>query len=184
MSLLVGIVVGLLASLAGVYATRLRNRGRVALERRECEQELERAQQEITHLEAAAASQAAPKVIERRPPETAPRPAATPAPISIEPSEEEAEAESGAVEAGGDDLRRIDGIGPKTAELLAAAGIRSFRELAAVDSDRLRELLDGAGSRFRLADPDSWPQQAALAARGDWEGLANLQRELKGGRGV
>lgn len=181
MSLLVGIVVGLLASLAVIHATRLRNRERVALERRECEQELERAQQEITQLEMVASNAVAPKAVERRPPAPKPEPAATLA-VSPKASDEAPRTAAAASEAASDDLRRIEGIGPKIAELLSDAGIRSFSELATADSARLKEILDSAGSRFRLADPESWPQQAALAARGDWEGLASLQGELKGGR--
>jgi len=46
----------------------------------------------------------------------------------------------------------------------------------------LREVLQAAGLRFM--DPDTWPQQAALAARSDWEALAALQAEFKGGRRV
>jgi hypothetical protein len=46
----------------------------------------------------------------------------------------------------------------------------------------LREILAGAGRRFRLADPTTWPEQAALGAKGLWDDLAALQTRLKGGR--
>ena len=81
-----------------------------------------------------------------------------------------------------DDLCRIAGIGPKVATLLGTVGISTFAELAAVTPERLREVLQAAGLRFM--DPDTWSQQAALAARSDWEALAALQAELKGGRRV
>lgn len=64
-----------------------------------------------------------------------------------------------------DDLTAIDGVGPKTAQLLAAAGITTFERLAATEVRALREILDEAGSRFRLAKPEDWPQQAREAAR-------------------
>ncbi|MEZ5651126.1 MAG: DUF4332 domain-containing protein [Burkholderiaceae bacterium] len=84
--------------------------------------------------------------------------------------------------AGGDDLTRIEGVGPKIAELLQAAGIRSFADLAAADTDRLKSILTDAGSRFAAHDPGTWAEQAKLAAAGDWDALKTLQDELDGGR--
>ncbi len=81
-----------------------------------------------------------------------------------------------------DDLKRIEGIGPKIAELLNEAGITTFAQLAATDVETLRQILVKAGRRFALASPETWPEQAALAARGEWEALAQLQDSLKGGR--
>ena len=80
-----------------------------------------------------------------------------------------------------DDLRRIEGIGPKIAGLLQAAGIATFAQLAQIDVGRLQEILTEAGIS-RIADPSTWPEQAKLAAAGDWEGLEALQDQLKGGR--
>ena len=81
-----------------------------------------------------------------------------------------------------DDLKRIEGIGPKIASLLQDAGITTFAQLAATGVEQLREIL--AAANLRIADPTTWPEQATLAAAGDWEGLASLQGELKGGRRV
>ena len=53
---------------------------------------------------------------------------------------------------------------------------------AAADVERLREILDAVN--LRIADPTTWPEQAALAAAGDLDGLASLQSELKGDRRV
>jgi predicted flap endonuclease-1-like 5' DNA nuclease len=80
-----------------------------------------------------------------------------------------------------DDLTRIEGIGPKIAGLLQTAGITTFNHLAAADVGRLRAILDVAGLA-RLADPTSWPEQAQLAAAGQWAELETLQANLKGGR--
>ncbi len=82
-----------------------------------------------------------------------------------------------------DDLKIIEGIGPKIAELLAGAGIATFKRLAAAEVSRLKELLNAGGSRFALADPTSWPAQAKLAANGQWDELKELQRRLQAGRG-
>lgn len=81
-----------------------------------------------------------------------------------------------------DDLKRIEGIGPKIEELLVNAGISTFQELAELDVDKLKEILDAAGSRYRMHDPTTWPKQAALAADGKWDELKELQDSLKGGK--
>jgi hypothetical protein len=82
-----------------------------------------------------------------------------------------------------DDLKRIEGIGPKISELLQSSGITTFAQLAAAEVGRLREVLKEAGLAG-LADPATWPEQADLAAAGKWEALEALQGELKGGRRV
>jgi predicted flap endonuclease-1-like 5' DNA nuclease len=82
-----------------------------------------------------------------------------------------------------DDLKRIDGIGPKISSVLQAAGITTFVSLAATDVSRLEKVLEAENPRLlRLADPTTWPEQAQLAAAGDWEGLETLQSTFKGGR--
>ncbi len=80
-----------------------------------------------------------------------------------------------------DDLKKIEGIGPKIAGLLNANGITSFQQLADTSPEWLDELLTGAKLR-RLADPSTWSEQAQLAASGDWDALRELQGTLKGGR--
>ena len=82
-----------------------------------------------------------------------------------------------------DDLKRIEGIGPKISEVLEAGGITTFAQLAAVDVDRLRQILAEVGLAG-LADPGTWPDQADLAAAGKWDALEALQSKLKWGRRV
>jgi predicted flap endonuclease-1-like 5' DNA nuclease len=80
-------------------------------------------------------------------------------------------------------LKLIEGIGPKLSAVLGAAGITTFAQLAAADVGHLRTILARQDLRLlRLADPTTWPEQAALAAAGQWEALEKLQGELKGGR--
>lgn len=86
--------------------------------------------------------------------------------------------------ASGDDLKKIEGIGPKVAEVLGSAGLESFSLLAESTTERLREILAEAGSRYRFMDPSTWPEQASLAAAGRWDDLSALQDELKGGRRI
>ena len=80
-----------------------------------------------------------------------------------------------------DDLKRIKGIGPKISDELQAAGITSFARLAATSPEILHQIVQEAG--IRVAYPDTWPEQAGLAAAGEWDALKALQSE-KGGRRV
>jgi predicted flap endonuclease-1-like 5' DNA nuclease len=77
-------------------------------------------------------------------------------------------------------LRRIEGIGPKISALLQAAGLTTFSQVAVSDADSLRQVLRAGG--IRMANPTTWPEQAQLAAAGEWEALAALQDRLTGGR--
>lgn len=80
-----------------------------------------------------------------------------------------------------DDLKIIEGIGPKIEGILHAAGIKTYAQLAAATVGSLEKIVrEDAG--IRVAFPDTWPEQARLAAEGAWEALEKLQDELKGGR--
>lgn len=81
-----------------------------------------------------------------------------------------------------DDLKVVEGIGPKIEELLNNAGIFSFEQLAHSKADKIKKILEEAGSRFQMHDPTTWPQQAELAAKGKWEELKSLQDKLNAGR--
>lgn len=81
-----------------------------------------------------------------------------------------------------DDLTRIEGIGPIVQGILSGAGITTFSALAAASPEKIAGLL-AEGGFTAPADPTTWPQQAALAARGDWAALEELQDRLKAGRG-
>jgi predicted flap endonuclease-1-like 5' DNA nuclease len=81
-----------------------------------------------------------------------------------------------------DDLKIIEGIGPKISSVFQAAGITTLAQLAQTDVGELKRILTEAG--IRLGDPTTWPEQAGLAAEGKWDALASLQDSLKGGRRV
>ena len=87
-----------------------------------------------------------------------------------------------AVKSGGDDLKKIEGIGPKVQEHFNAAGIHTFSDLANASQDQLKEILENAGPRYKNMDPTTWPEQAQLAADGKWDELKKLQDELDGGK--
>lgn len=83
-----------------------------------------------------------------------------------------------------EDLKIVEGIGPKIEELLKHNGIPDIKSLSEVSYERLREILDSGGKRYRMHDPMTWPTQAALALVGKWRQLDELQEKLKGGRDV
>lgn len=87
-----------------------------------------------------------------------------------------------AVKTSGDDLKKIEGIGPKCAEHLNAAGIVSYSDLAAAKLETLKDILEKAGPRYNAIDPTTWAEQATLAAAGKWDELKTLQDELDGGK--
>lgn len=80
-----------------------------------------------------------------------------------------------------DDLKKIEGIGPKAAEALVAAGVDTFAKLAKKSVDEIRIILTGASSTLAHLDPQTWAQQAQLAADGKWDELKKWQDELNGG---
>jgi large subunit ribosomal protein L17 len=82
----------------------------------------------------------------------------------------------------GDDLKLIEGIGPKIAGVLNLAGIVSFTDLAAATPEKIKEILDASEGSFNAADTTTWPQQAQLAADGKMDELKDLQEKLKGGK--
>lgn len=81
-----------------------------------------------------------------------------------------------------DDLTKIEGIGPKIAEILKTNGINTFALLSKSKPATIKSILEAQGKRYVMHDPTTWPKQATLAAKGDWAKLTTLQDELKGGR--
>lgn len=83
-----------------------------------------------------------------------------------------------------DDLKIIEGVGPKTAEALAEAGITTFSKLAKTSADAVKSILEASESQLSHLDPTTWAQQAQLAADGKMDELKKLQDELNGGKAV
>lgn len=81
-----------------------------------------------------------------------------------------------------DDLKIVEGIGPKIEQLLNKEGILTFVQLANTSPERIKEILVAAGSRFQMHDPATWPQQSALARDDKWDELKAWQDELNKGR--
>ena len=70
--------------------------------------------------------------------------------------------------AAAEDLTKVRGIGPATAELLQDAGITTFKALAEAGTARLQEILDAGGTKFDAIDPSSWCRQAQFQLSGSW----------------
>jgi len=81
-------------------------------------------------------------------------------------------------------LKIVEGVGPKIEQLLKDGGINNWQDLAEATLERLQEILTAAGERYRIHDPNTWSNQATLAAAGKWAELDKYQDELKGGRVV
>ena len=84
--------------------------------------------------------------------------------------------------AGGDDLTVVEGIGPKIAELLNAAGITTFAQLADAADETTQAILTEAGSRYNIHDAATWNEQAALLRDGKMDEFKALADRLKGGK--
>lgn len=81
-----------------------------------------------------------------------------------------------------DDLKVVEGVGPKIESLLKNAGIYSYVTLATTSSEGIKDILLAAGDRYRMHDPGTWPAQSSLAAQGRWDELTALKDELNGGK--
>ncbi len=112
-------------------------------------------------------------------PEPEPEAEAVPEPEIVHEPEPEPEPEP----AKPDDLKKIEGIGPKIESILNAAGIITYTQLANTSVTDLDKIVrQDAG--ITIAHPGTWPKQAQMAADGEWDKLAAYQDELQGGRHI
>lgn len=81
-----------------------------------------------------------------------------------------------------DNLKKIEGIGPKIEELLNNDGVYSFQDLISASVSRIRGILIAAGPNYAVHDPSTWAEQARLAHEGLWDDLSDMQEQLKGGK--
>jgi hypothetical protein len=81
-----------------------------------------------------------------------------------------------------DDLKIVEGIGPKIEELLFKNGIHTYTQLAATPVNRIKEILVSSGPSYAMHDPGTWPAQSLLAANGEWENLKSYQSFLNAGK--
>ena len=81
-----------------------------------------------------------------------------------------------------DDLKMVEGVGPKSEGLLHEGGIMTWEDLANAPTEKVQGILDEAGPRYRMHQPTTWAKQARLAADGKWDELVAYQDHLDGGR--
>jgi predicted flap endonuclease-1-like 5' DNA nuclease len=81
-----------------------------------------------------------------------------------------------------DNLKVIEGIGPKIEEILFKNKVTTYPQLAATPVSRLREMLIAEGNRYAMHDPATWPAQSLLAANEEWENLKAYQSYLNAGK--
>ncbi len=76
-----------------------------------------------------------------------------------------------------DDLKVLEGVGPKLEQLLMAAGFTSFALVAKAEVTDLQKVLNAAGSKYKMHNPTSWPLQARFARDGKFDTLKSWQKK-------
>ncbi|MEO9891470.1 50S ribosomal protein L21 [Aurantibacter sp.] len=125
----------------------------------------------IESIVAKGAKKAAPAKKEAAP-KAAAKPVAKPAAPKKEAAPKKATSKA-------DDLKKIEGIGPKIASTLTEAGIATFADLAKATPEKISEIIAEVRGNHVT---DTWPAQAQLAADGKWDELKKWQDELDGGK--
>ena len=74
-----------------------------------------------------------------------------------------------------DDLKVVEGIGPKIEGMLKDAGIKTWKTLSESTVADCQKVLDTGGKRYKVHDPASWPMQSKMAYEGKWKELLKWQ---------
>jgi len=80
------------------------------------------------------------------------------------------------------DLKIVEGIGPKIEYLFNSAGINTWKELSESSTPLLQAILDAGGENFAIHNPSTWARQALLAYEGKWQDLKDWQDSLLSGK--
>lgn len=81
-----------------------------------------------------------------------------------------------------DDLKIVEGIGPKIEQMFKAAGIQTWKALSETSVASCQEVLNSGGDRYKVHDPASWPMQAKMCYEGKWAELYKWQEEHDHGK--
>ena len=81
-----------------------------------------------------------------------------------------------------DDLKVVEGIGPKIEGMFKDAGIKTWKALSEATVAECQKVLDGGGDRYKVHDPASWPMQAKMCYEGKWKDLFKWQEEHDHGK--
>ncbi|MBP1838484.1 hypothetical protein [Formosa algae] len=80
------------------------------------------------------------------------------------------------------DLKIVEGIGPKIEQLFFSAGISTWKALSETSVEDCKTILKGGGEAYKIHNPGTWPEQAKLAYEGQWKKLLDWQDKLDGGK--
>ncbi|WJS93719.1 hypothetical protein NYQ10_16640 [Flavobacterium johnsoniae] len=80
------------------------------------------------------------------------------------------------------DLKIVEGIGPKIEALFNNDGIKTWHELSQASTEKLQSILDSGGENYAIHNPSTWAKQALLAYQGKWQELKDWQDSLLGGK--
>ncbi|MGC1515381.1 MAG: hypothetical protein WA810_07370 [Maribacter sp.] len=81
-----------------------------------------------------------------------------------------------------DDLKVVEGIGPKIEGMFKESGIKTWKALSESSVAECQTVLDKGGQRYKIHDPSSWPMQAKMCYEGKWGDLLKWQEEHKHGK--
>jgi predicted flap endonuclease-1-like 5' DNA nuclease len=81
-----------------------------------------------------------------------------------------------------DDLKIVEGIGPKIEGLFHNYNIKTWKALSRTSVAKCHEVLDSGGEKYRVHDPASWPMQAKMCYENKWNQLHRWQEEHKHGK--
>lgn len=81
-----------------------------------------------------------------------------------------------------DDLKIVEGIGPKIEIMFKAAGIDTWKALSETSVAGCQDILKKGGDRYKIHDPASWPMQAKMCYEGKWSELYRWQEEHDHGK--
>lgn len=81
-----------------------------------------------------------------------------------------------------DDLKVVEGIGPKIEGLFHNYNIKTWKALSQTSVAKCHEVLDAGGEKYRVHDPASWPMQARMCYENKWKELHRWQEEHKHGK--
>ncbi|WP_149273311.1 DNA polymerase Y subunit UmuC family protein [Pareuzebyella sediminis] len=80
------------------------------------------------------------------------------------------------------DLKIVEGIGPKIEAMFKNDGIKTWKDLSEMPVAGCQAILNKGGDRFKVHDPSSWPMQAKMCYEGKWAELFRWQEEHNHGK--
>lgn len=80
------------------------------------------------------------------------------------------------------DLKVVEGIGPKIEALYNEAGVSTWKQLSETSTEKSQSILDAGGENYAIHNPSTWAKQALMAYQGKWQELKDWQQNLLGGK--